>query len=222
MKRFTIAVALLLGLTAPTAQADLIYDLVAGQSSYSVEVGQTVDVEIFLRETSTGGDSSQLLGPDGGLLTAGVRLVFGDTAAAQVLSTSDIFENPGFTSALTLLKEVASGSAGLAEDVDFFDPAVTGIQADPGIVLLSLGVFRFTALSAGLTTVTVEDFDPDQGNFLTAGFAILDEPPSEVSSSQFTINATSTGVVPEPSSLALAVSGLAGVFALRRARRRSA
>ncbi|QEH35012.1 hypothetical protein OJF2_35570 [Aquisphaera giovannonii] len=218
-RTFGVVVALLVGCSAPVARGDLIYQVVAEQADYTAEVGATVDVRIFLRETATGGESSQIAGAGNGLLTAGVRLDFGGSAAAKVLSAADVFENAGFTSAATLVKDVTAGSAGLAEDVDFLDPAVQGIEVSPGVAMLELGVFRFTALAAGLTVVTVEDFDLGQVNFVTAGFVSLDDPPSAVGPSTFSINVSRSGAVPEPASVVLAASGLLGLGLWARLRR---
>lgn len=203
-----------------SARAAAVYSLSAAQSNYTVAVGDTVDVQIFLVEQLGAGDTSELMGPDAGLISAGFRLTYGASDPAQVLLANDIAPNPAFDSGATLMKDAVPGSASLREDVDFGSPPAQGVEASPGVVSLWLGTFRFTALVAGTTVVSVEDFDSDPQfiDFVTASFTDLDP---AIQSSRFTINATNPGVVPEPSSLAMAATAALGLVAVAR-RRRSA
>lgn len=212
---FALALASALG--AGSARADAVYRLAAEQSNYTVAVGDTVEVQIFLIEQRDAGDPSELFGPGAGLISAGFRLTFGASDPSQVLLADDITPNPAFDSAVTLMKDATPGSASLLEDVDFVSPPVQGVESAPNVVALWLGTFRFTALAAGMTAVSVEDIDADPQfiNFVAASFTELDP---LIQSSRFTINATNPGTIPEPSSLAMAATAALGLLTAARRR----
>lgn len=205
--------ALLLAFGASPARGALLYSLAAEQSSYTAVVGDTVDIRIYLVETATDGEASQLMGTDAGLISAGFRLEYGSTDPAQVLADDDITPNGAFDSPFTLAKAALPGSASLREDVDFGSPAAQGVGTGPGMVALWLGTFRFTVGAAGLTVVSIQDYDQDPQfvNFTTAAFVDLD--PS-IQAGRFTINATRPGVIPEPASLVMAATAALGLLQL--------
>ncbi|WP_337177060.1 hypothetical protein [Paludisphaera sp.] len=190
---------------APAARGALVYSLAAEQSNYSVNVGETVAVRIYLVEEATDGEASQLMGTDAGLISAGFRLAYGASDPSQVLAPTDIQNNPAFDSAFTLETGADPGEAWLLEDVDFGSSPAQGVERSPGVVALWLGTFTFTAQAAGTTVVAIEDFDTDPSfvNFTLASFEALDD---VLQSGRFTINATAPGVIPEPSTIIMAAT----------------
>jgi hypothetical protein len=201
-------------LAAAPGRADFMYAF--DQSSYTVATGQTVDVRVFLQETT-----SALLSTDG-LIAGGTRVNFSGGSAA-VLSSADILYNPAFDDPGGPITSLSSGSAGLTELVDITTPGIKAVGGPPFEVLL--GTFQFTAgTSPGVTTLTVTNFGGGIWNF-------TDFPSSEgldplIADGSATITVTSQAVAtPEPSSLILVSSGAVALvlgYWRQRAGRKSA
>jgi hypothetical protein len=163
-------------------------------SSYTVRGGQTVQVEVFLSQTSGGTPIS----PSNALLTAAVDVSFNNPSGiAAVLSTSNITGGPLFDASVPGLNPTQF-QASVA------DTSLLGI----GTLPVLLGTFTFTGLKAGTTQISVAAHQPGP-SFSTTQGAISDPTPATAN-----IN-----VLPEPSSLMIVLTGgplLVGGLALRR------
>ncbi len=192
-----------------TTRADLVYSLAADQSSYDVNVGDTVAVNVYLVETATGGSTSLLGDTDAGLITAEIRLAFGATDPAQVHGEGDISSNGSFDGS-SLVKGVGPGIATLQQDVDFGSPPVPGFARGPDVFAAWLGTFTFTADAVGTTHVAIEGFNANATNFTAtnANFEIFE---LTVQPGSFSIHSESGTAVPEPSTWILAATAALGL-----------
>jgi hypothetical protein len=215
MQKAGMLIAIVVGaLCAAPGRADFMY--VFDQSSYTVAAGQTVDIRVFLQETTT-----SLLSTDG-LIAGGVRVNYSGSAAS-VLSQADIFYNPAFDDPGGPNVSLSSGSAGLTELVDIATPGVKAAGGPPFDVLI--GTFQFTAGSSpGTTTLTATNFGGGIWNF--TDFPSSEGLDPQIADGSATITGTSQVIAtPEPSSLILLSSGAVALvlgYWRRRAGRKSA
>ena len=99
MRRVLFAVAVCCGIAGGSARADVSYQYVAGQSSYTVSQNATISVPIYLQETITPGmttstDYNQsIINLDGGLVGAGVFV--NSTGGAGNATISSVAANVG-------------------------------------------------------------------------------------------------------------------------------
>ncbi len=198
---FSIAVAL-----SHPAKADLVYTF--GQSNYNVTANETVDVSVFLTQTSPGPIN---LAVDG-IISGSVRVIFNETppsAPAAVLALADIIPNPQFDETLLGAEfELAPGvSAGFVDGVDDIFAPLTGNS-------VLLGTFRFTAGGVGgeVTNLRATDFrildDTIGGDFF------LTAVDNSIADGFATITVVST--IPEPSTMAISSIALVGLMMRRR------
>ena len=175
-------------------------------SNFSVTVGQTVNVYVYLAQTgTTTGLSSS------GLSSAGVALGF-NQSVANVPSTSAITANPAFDANTP---STGTGTAQLKEFQVVSGPVVAPTSGSTANAIL-LGTFTFTGESAGNTSiVTSVPSSTTDSNVLGNGTGI----DSLIQNSNAVIAVTA--VVPEPSTLALSGLGALalGASAWRRWRR---
>jgi hypothetical protein len=161
-------------------------------SSYTVKNGQTVQVQVFLSQTSGGP-----IGPGNGLAAAAVQVSFNNPAGiAAVLSTSNITGGPLFDSSTASL---TSTQASVAEN------SLSGIITLPVL----LGTFTYTGLKVGATQISVSAIPPPGTSFGT-----IQGPLPDPTGATANIN-----VIPEPASLIIVLTGgpfLIGGLALRR------
>jgi len=220
MKRnnFWIAMSAAVIVLGGQARAGYVYQLVTDKASYAEELGSQFDVSVYLQETVTGGDVSRLVGPNGGLVSAGVLVTYGPSAPARVESHGDILTNPAFTD--TDLQETVlfpgQGSAGFFEAVGSGDPSVVGVQTSPGVHRIELGTFRFQALSAGTFTLSIGDLNPNLADLVTTDLTNLDP---LLTASSVSITIRDANAVPEPAGLVLLSLGAVGAVTLRRFRK---
>jgi hypothetical protein len=193
---------------AATAEANYAYQLTDAtgveRNSFPIdEIGQTIDVNVWLRETDT---ESPFVD---GLYSAGVKLSFGSPEGDVLLSVSDILSNPAFDDPWGLLVDVGDNYCTLTMSVaDIFSP----VYPEPSVDRVWLGTFTFTALRPGVAQLTAAD-NPEMDDTLTGLGDPLDSAidPAEAS----------IGMAPEPGGLAI-LAGLAmcvGPYLWRQRRR---
>lgn len=190
-------VALLAGLPAGSARADLFLSL--QPSSSTIDVGEIVMVDVLLGQDGAGPQ----LDASNPLLTAGIRLSFGDPAG--VLGTD-------LGTIAYLLDWVADAAF---EDPSTITIGLTSLMGfDDLTTPLLLARLTFTGLAAGTTTLQVKDLDDQSADFITLMGDVLD--PTNVGTARITVRAAG-GTVPEPSSLAMGLlaAGTAAAIAAR-------
>jgi hypothetical protein len=208
---FLVLPALLLA--GATARADYSFQFTDGsgatQTNFTVGLGQTVDVRVYLLQS----------GADTGLTTSGLRSggagVSYNQAIANVASTGAITPNPAFD---TSSKGLGTGNATVNVS-QVLNPPVTAPTTGADANRILLGTFTFTGISGGTTTVATFDPHPapTDDNVLGNG-TVLD---AGILNSSVAI----TVAVPEPSTLlltGLVASGIAGAALRRRRLRRLA
>lgn len=172
-----------------------------------VAVGSTTDVRVYLAETGGATLSTE------SLIGAGVVVAFTPvTGPAAVLSTADIFANPGFD--LTQ-RDVTPTTARL--DLFAFDNPPVGPDPDGRLLL---GTFRFTGVAEG--TVALRAFDPPAGTQTITGEPFFREIDLLLQPGTATLTVTSAFPVPCPPTigpLLLVLAGGAASHGIRRARR---
>jgi hypothetical protein len=204
-----LAVVALLLLRAP-ASADYTYQFAdstgAATNSFSVGVGQTVDIRVYVLETG-GGTTLQSFG----LSSAGVQL---STQTPSIANVTNVTANAAFDAKST------TGTGANAFVSEFSSSSVNAPSSGADANRILLGTFTFTGLSAGqtLTVSALPGLNPDNvlndGSNTSIDSALLNN----------TVTAIVTVAVPEPSTLALTgvlACGIAGA-AVRRYRRRVA
>lgn len=209
--RFTNAVIIFVVALCSSTRADYIYNF--EQTNYEVLPNSTVDVRVFLTQISPGLID---LTTDG-IVSAGVRVYYNDNAPserAQVLSLADIIpshllEEPLLGPIGDLQPGVSAAFAAGVEDI--FVP-VTGES-------IFLGTFRFTSGSVvgEVTNLRAADFG-SMGQTIGGDFDLSDID-SLIAEGNATITVTA---VPEPSSLILVSTAIAGLLAHRRRRKKTA
>ncbi|HUT90109.1 MAG TPA: hypothetical protein VMY37_11470 [Thermoguttaceae bacterium] len=197
---------------AGIARAGFVFEFgQAGSSPVSdfviTAVGDTVDVQVYLREFGSPGDilATELL------FSSAVALTFDGTIAKVQDELLDITPAPDFD----VINFVSASTNEAALDVAaFLNPLV---PPDPDNRIL-LGTFRFTGVSVGTTAIRVSDLTPGLDETNTGDFTPLDD----LIGDGWGAIAVQGGVVPEPTSLtlwgSLAVCGLVALW--RRGRRR--
>jgi len=203
-------------LAVGSARADLVFQFADASgnasSAFTVNAGSTVDVRVYLLQTSSTTTLSSA-----GLLDGGVALKFSSTAPFTVSSSSAItpssaFGGPNNTNVSTS-GGTTTASVQVHDDGGVLAPT-TGADANR----ILLGTFTFSGLSAG-SAVTVSAFpDPKSANNVDGNHNNLDSLITQ-SSAAITVVA-----VPEPSTVILCALGTCavGVGAWRRRRRAAA
>jgi hypothetical protein len=210
MRLCSVILAVVIAFAPGRAAAD--YAFVFGDSSgnigvtnFSVGVGQTVSVLVYLEQTNgTTGLSTS------GLKDGGVALSYTQTIA----NVASITANPQFN---TSSQSIGSGTAGL-NVYQTTSPAVVAPTTGAMANVILLGTFTFTGVSAGTTTTltALPNPDPPFANNVLGNGTDID---SLIANSSAVIT---VAAVPEPGSMiltGLAVAGF-GVGVLRRRCRR--
>ena len=246
-KPLLLAIVAIAVMGVPAVRADITYQYITDQSSYSASAGQSVTVQLLLQETLSGGSSS-LLVSEGGLFGAGVFV----TQSGTVPSNPTLIAGPvtpnqsarpdGFgTGGRISLLPATSTTAGVLESVpDFSTPGPAGTQVSPTVRDVFLGSLTLTAGAAGSTTqFTIEsykNFSGKDGNTLTFNNAFdLDlaggasgAPPftgADAFTNSFSVNVSPPSASPEPGTLLLTGSAAlmfaGGAWRKRRAASKS-
>jgi hypothetical protein len=203
--RLGLTIALWALLTCGTARADFMYQFAFDQANYNVAPGGTVDVQVFLQETVSGGSTSRL--SSDGLISAGVKVRFDESAPsdpAKILATADMSFNPAFNSTVLDLRTLSAGTSGqLTEAVGLGSPAVHA-TGGPTTFSVLVGTYHFTAGSTAGQVTHLRATLPSLASNVTGTGLRLDP---LIGDGSATIT-TGAQVVPEPSSLVLLAIGV--------------
>jgi hypothetical protein len=211
LRLLTVLATTAVALTAGPARAG--YEFTFDSSNYTVAVGQTVTVSLYL--TQTGGTTSL---STAGLASGGAQLNYNSTYLNNSsitpnntnYSSTASGSNTGFDPSNNVTR-TSSGSSVLTVAQSGTEAAVTPPSGNPNSILL--GTFQFTGVSAGTSlTLTSQAFPGSDVNVLGNG-TVID---SLIQNSSAVITVTA---VPEPGSLilgGLAVTGIAGTWVRRR------
>ena len=209
--RVVVVIGLLLAAARP-ARAQLVYEFAnaagVAQSNFSVPVGSSVAIRVYIHETSAG---AATLNANGGLGTGAVRVTFDNpSGVASVQATGDIspgpawaFGTPAIDSTSARLVNGSSITSGVLPDTE-------------GRILL--GTFIFQGLAEGSVTLGALDPNPgvgyDTSSFATSANIPLTNYDPLLQSATATLTVTP---VPEPAALGLAAAALLAARRLRRA-----
>src|SRR5262249_11383367 len=144
--------------------AQIVYEFAdasgTAQTNFSVPVGGTVSVKVFIHELTAGAPT---LNSQGGLGTGAVRVRFNNPAnIAAVLTTSDL-TNAGSWQFFT----PTIGSGANANSATFAGGTFSGVLPNAQ-GRIELGTFLFHALAVGSTTLAA--VDPTSAGFDTSSF----------------------------------------------------
>ena len=248
MRRFLFLIALALAVSAPaTARASITYQYVSDQTSYNVNVGSTITVNLYIQETLTGGSTS-LIVQDGGMFAAaiGVNRSTG-TAAANITAIKENTGAPWTSGSFAFgADNFTAGTAQLGVQSPGFLGTASNINPDSTGKIL-IGTLTITGAAAGTNTFNLTQYNTGGGNTVTAGAsnptsgsafdldftnnnspATGGQPPATYSGANdnpfsFTVV---VAAVPEPSSMVLCglavVGGAYSVYRRRKAQSASA
>lgn len=194
---------------ASSAFAVATYEYVFDQTSYTASINGTVDVSVYLQETDG------TIFKDTGLINAGVKVRFDDSpvpsSPAKVLTTANITNVSDFDQVWPTSAAVpASGYAGLSLGTFGY---VYGTETATDVYRIPLGKFTFTAgtVVGQVTHIRATDFSTSLDDTVYYDTSLnpvaLD---ASIQDATATITATAT---PEPSSVVLLATALAGVLA---------
>ncbi len=144
------------------------YFYVAGQTSYSVSPGGTVNVPIYLQEINLTSSGSSFISDEDGLFGAAVRVVPYSSSGGTATSFGGVTGN----SAFDLPGDIGySNMPGMTDAHVQESVSGSGVMADPSFngIGVYIGTVQFTASTdINQTTVfTAGTYDPAGGNSLT-------------------------------------------------------
>ena len=170
MRRFLFLIALALAVSAPaTARASITYQYVSDQTSYNVNVGSTITVNLYIQETLTGGSTS-LIVQDGGMFAAaiGVNRSTG-TAAANITAIKENTGAPWTSGSFAFgADNFTAGTAQLGVQSPGFLGTASNINPDSTGKIL-IGTLTITGAAAGTNTFNLTQYNTGGGNTVTAG-----------------------------------------------------
>ena len=172
MRRFVFLIALALAVSAPaTARASITYQYVSDQTSYNVNVGSTITVNLYIQETLTGGSTS-LIVQDGGMFAAaiGVNRSTG-TAAANITAIKENTGAPWTSGSFAFgADNFTAGTAQLGVQSPGFLGTASNINPDStGKILIGTMTLTIAANATGTTTFNLAQYNTGGGNTVTAG-----------------------------------------------------
>jgi len=207
----SIACALLLGTSLSQGAT---YAFVADQPSYTISVGQTVNVIVYFQESHSG---ISTLEAEDGLFSAGFAAANNVPGAADVQTAANVaFNIVDFTDVAPAVEpfgnSTVSVTSGLVHVLAIArnDPGPTGAPAVSNVNRVQIATLTYTGLAAGTSTITLGDRDPTPAVIETVTYAT---PDTELAgSSSFTIQV----VIPEPATLGMLACGLSMLLRRRR------
>lgn len=206
---------------AQLVRAELIYEIGFDQSSYFVDQGATLEVDLFLTERATDGETLRLANGGGdGLIALGGRLNYADGANTNVLRIGTLDTASG--DATNPVAGVDVNSIFNDGNLVMVDNTIAQVDvsgaADPGIEFASTA----TELQVRLATITFTAVgSPGETASLIytpTGLDLIFSPFTVVTPDYLTATVTINGV-PEPSAGMIVAMGVA-CAALRRRRNR--
>jgi hypothetical protein len=209
-------------LSSSSALGSPIFSYAFDHSSYTVPVGRTVNVTVFLQEIDNSSPESL---PNGylattGLFGAGVLLNYSGQPA-RVLHNGDVTPNAAFLQdpTGTFSDSVTSAEAILLENVGL-GPFVTAAGSGP-VYDIKIGIFTFTGLSPGTATI-LATVTGSGGDLVGGDGTILDSITASGDAQVFVVSPAAS-LVPEPPSIGMFVTGsllLIALAGVKRNRRR--
>jgi hypothetical protein len=201
MIRRILTMLVTLAFVGEAASAAVSYNFEVEQPTYNVLPNATVAIPIYLKETLTGGSTSQI-DADGGLFGFGITL--DQTSGGGQIT--DLVRNPLFD-----LRAGASTTTFPADPARLWahQNAVTvGVDPDvDGRILLA--TLTFQAPASGTTTFSIGDFQTPSDETVTYAAAALD---GVITAGNFSVVAA----IPEPSAALLVVAAPLATLARRR------
>jgi hypothetical protein len=214
-RSFLLLIAIFAGCLSSQANGDQIYELIFDAPEYIVAAGDTVDVQILLRETVTNGDIARLAsGGNDGIFAIGVNLDFSNVVGgpgSEFFGIGDVTFNPQFDDTPTYQADVASSMANLYAATTNFS---TGIEVPPvsaDVFEVEFATISFTAgVEGSVTNLELGDNDNQALFSLFADGTNLNELVTYGSSSIIVQS------VPEPGSMAVLALGGIGLLIRRK------
>jgi len=192
------------------------YEIVFEQSNFNVFEGSTVDLDVLLRETVTGGTTARLeSGNNDGLFSFAFNADFSATSGATgstVASTADVLIEAIFDDTTFNDINLLGGSVDVVGVVDDTVDGIEVSETSPGVFEVSLATLTVTAGDAdSVTTFSLADHTDNGDTFFIDGFTA----DSTISYGSASVTVVA---VPEPASATMLI-GLFGAGLMRRRKR---
>jgi hypothetical protein len=192
------------------------YEFVTGQSNYQLPVGSSTQIEVFLRETLAGGESTSFLADEGGLFSAVTKAQhFGSVPSSPALLTASARNTTNFGDQDDSAVTAGGAQATLGGTRSLGASNGTGFILDSATVRrVSVGTLTVKAgdVPLELTTFQLGDRTGSFEDTITWAHSTLLDP--QISATTFNVTA-----VPEPAGAACVGAALLSAAAVRSRRR---
>ena len=198
------------------ARAQQTYEIVFGQANYDVAEGSTVDLDVLLRETVSGGSIARLAsGNDDGVFAFAFNADFSSTTGATgstIASTADVLIDALFGDDSFNRIDLLGSTVDVVGVTENTTSGVEVSETSPGVFEVPLARLSVTAGDLdSITTFALADHTDNGDTFFVDGFTA--DPVINYGSTTVTVVA-----VPEPASATMLL-GIFGVGLLRRRKR---